>query len=45
VDKTLDDIRHKFGMSSIMRASSYRSDHKVGEKYKARTEADSSEDE
>ena len=35
VDKTIDDIRHKFGAGTIMRGTSYSTSYDVGKKYKA----------
>jgi len=35
VDKTIDDIRSKFGSGTIMRGTSYSTSYDVGKKYKA----------
>lgn len=38
VDKAVDNIRNKFGSDTVVRATSYRSEEKVGKKYKAQIE-------
>lgn len=36
LDKTLDDIRNRFGSTTVVRGASYRKDVRVGKKYDAR---------
>ena len=38
VDKAVDSIRNKFGNDIVVRATAYKSDSKVGKKYKAQME-------
>jgi len=40
VDKTIDDLRKRFGADTIMRAASCKTDISVGKKYKAKADAD-----
>ncbi len=38
VDKAIDSIRNKFGSDTVVRATSYKSETRVGKKYKAQIE-------
>ena len=38
LDKAMDEIRKKFGSSTVVRAANYQSEIEVGKKYKAQIE-------